>query len=256
MYDLLKSLVALLIMPLPLTLLALSLALFLLWLGRRRLAIVLASTSITVLLLLSWAPVAERLLAPLETTYPTLDIKALDSGVDAIVVLGGGWFPDRAASDVGRMGNSSAIRILEGVHLWHQVDSVPLIVTGASRSRPDSTPIAQGYATLARSLQVPESAIVVLDQPTDTAQEAAAVRDHLGPDARVILVTSASHMPRSMQYFQQAGLDPVAAPTHYLTGGTSPGQLAHWVPSAQNLRKSERAIYEYLGLIAASLGSR
>ncbi|NLY59529.1 MAG: DUF218 domain-containing protein, partial [Gammaproteobacteria bacterium] len=47
------------------------------------------------------------------------------------------------------------------------------------------------------------------------AYAAAAV---LGEGAQVLLVTSASHMPRAMRHFQNAGLRPIAAPTHYLAG--------------------------------------
>lgn len=256
MYDLIKSSVAALLMPLPLMALGLLLAAALSWWGRRRLAIVMAGLAVSFLLLLSWPPVAERLLLPLENAHPALAQWPHDEEIAAIVVLGGGWYPGRSASNVGRMGDSSAIRLLEGVHLWHQHQASNLVVSGASRSQPDSTPVAQGYAVIARTMGVPEESLWVLDQPTDTAQEAAAVRDLLEPNARIVLVTSASHMPRSMQYFQRAGLDPIAAPTHYLTGDTLPGQLSHWVPSAQQLRKSERAIYEYLGLVAASWESQ
>lgn len=251
MYDLLKSLIALLAMPLPLFVLGLVLASVLAWWGRRRLAAIIAGLAVTCLLLLSWAPVAERLLAPLEHAYPALEPEALTDDVAAIVVLGAGWFPDRPSSAVGRLGESATHRLLAGIHLWHQSPAAQLIMTGASRSRPDSVPIAQGYAVIARDLGIPEASLDILDWPTDTAQEAAAVRELLGPDRTVALVTSASHMPRALGYFKQAGLLPMAAPTHYLTGDVQPDQLAYWIPAARHLRKSERAIYEWLGAVAA-----
>ncbi|MBK8637504.1 MAG: YdcF family protein [Chromatiaceae bacterium] len=43
---------------------------------------------------------------------------------------------------------------------------------------------------------------------------------------RLILVTSATHMPRAMRHFQTVvGLDPISAPTQYLTVG---GSLSVW----------------------------
>jgi uncharacterized SAM-binding protein YcdF (DUF218 family) len=90
----------------------------------------------------------------------------------------------------------------------------------------------------------------MLDTPVDTAQEAYAVRDVLAPGERFLLVTSASHMPRSVRHFQRAGLEPIPAPTRFKTGNRSGSMLAFWLPSAQHLRKTERALYEYMGLVA------
>jgi len=124
-----------------------------------------------------------------------------------------------------------------------------LLVSVASR---DATrlPVALGYAQAAQALGVSVERIVVLDTPTDTAQEAYAVRELLGTEARFLLVTSASHMRRSVQHFERVGLTPIASPTHVLTGRGRPDRLSYWVPSSDALRKTERAVYETLGLWA------
>ncbi|WP_301271103.1 ElyC/SanA/YdcF family protein [Halomonas sp. Y3] len=54
--------------------------------------------------------------------------------------------------------------------------------------------MARGYVAAAAELGVPEGRLTVLDWPTDTGLEAQAVREALGEGARVVLVTSASHM--------------------------------------------------------------
>ena len=135
---------------------------------------------------------------------------------------------------------------MEGVSLWRQTTDLPLVVTGASRN-PEEAPIAQGYADSAKALGVPATRLRVLDEPTDTGQEALAVRGIVGEGATVVLVTSASHMPRAVRHFQQAGLTPLAAPTHYLLETGKKRTLGYWVPSARHLRKTERAVYEALG---------
>jgi len=119
-----------------------------------------------------------------------------------------------------------------------------------------TAPVAQGYAQAAQALGVDPARIVVLDTLTDTAQEAYAVREFLGTEARFVLVTSASHRRRSVRHFERAGLSPIASPTHYLTGGDGPDRLRYWVPSAGNLRKTERAVHENLGLLALELDHR
>ncbi|WP_237251726.1 ElyC/SanA/YdcF family protein [Thioalkalivibrio nitratireducens] len=79
-----------------------------------------------------------------------------------------------------------------------------------------------GDAAAAQALGVDPARIVVLDTPTDTAREAYALREFLGTEARFVLVTSASHMPRSVQHFERVGLAPIASPTHVLTGRGRP----------------------------------
>ena len=132
---------------------------------------------------------------------------------------------------------------------------VKLVVSGGSR-RTGVAPVAQGYAAAAQALGVDPARIVVLDSPMDTAQEAYAVRDLLGTEARFVLVTSASHMRRSVRHFERVGLSPIASPTHYRTGRAGPDRLRYWVPSSDALRKTERAVYEYLGLRALELDHR
>ena len=253
-YDLIKGLAAQLLMPLPISLGLVALGLLVMW-RFRRCGGAVVTLGIAVLVLSSWGPVAERLLLPLEARHPALPVMPDSPRADAVVVLGGGWRPEAPWSSVGRLNDSSAIRLMEGVRLWRQVPELPLVVTGASRN-PALAPIARGYAEAAAELGVPEGRLTVLDWPTDTGQEARAVREALGEGTRVVLVTSASHMPRSMRHFRQAGLEPVAAPTHYLVDAGRRRALGHWVPSASHLRKTERALYEALGLLMVEAEQR
>lgn len=252
MYDLMKILVAQLLMPLPVLLSLLLLGLLLVWAGWQRRGLVTSAAALVLLVLVSWAPVADRLLAPLETHYAALHDLPIEPDIAAVVVLGGGWHAAAPWSITGKLNESSAIRLMEGVRLWRQRPALPLVVTGASRN-PEREPVARGYAEAARQLGVPPSRLQVLDTPTDTGLEARAVREALGEGARVALVTSASHMRRAMQHFRRAGLQPLAAPTHFLAARGLTNSLEYWVPSATQLHKSERAIYERLGQLAVYL---
>ncbi|UYF99260.1 MULTISPECIES: ElyC/SanA/YdcF family protein [unclassified Halomonas] len=248
MYDLIKSLTPPLLMPLPISMALLFLGLGLVWLKRLYSGRALSALGLTVLLLASWAPIAERLLAPIETRYPALlDVADVEAPA-AIVVLGGGWQPQALVSSVAKLSESSALRLMEGIRLWRELQDVPLVVSGAARDT-SIAPVARGYLEAAHALGVPRQSIRVLDWPTDTGQEARAVRDLVGEGAPVILVTSASHMPRAMRHFQAVGLLPVAAPTHFLTQFESPHSVRYWIPSASQLHKTERALYETLGLL-------
>ena len=249
MFVTLKSLVATLLMPLPV---ALLLVLGGAWMGLRgwrRTGFVTGFAGLLLLFLAAWSPVADRLLEPLEQAYqPVLDVAALPD-ITAVVVLGAGWEPDPDWPANTRLSDSSVHRLMEGLRLLEALSEATLVVSGGSR-RTDVAPVALGYAAAAQALGVPAERIVVLDTPTDTAQEAYEVWELLGTKARFLLVTSASHMPRSVRHFERVGLGPIASPTHYRTGRDGPDRLRYWVPSSDALRKTERAVYEYLGLRA------
>ncbi|AGA32456.1 protein of unknown function DUF218 [Thioalkalivibrio nitratireducens DSM 14787] len=249
MLDTLKPLVGAFAAPLALATLLVLLAALALWRGRRVLGRLLLVLGLLLIFLSSWAPVANRLLAPLEGAYPPVWDPRDHGDVTAVVVLGAGWEPDFDAPASIRLSTSSSVRLMEGLRLLEAPPEAKLVVSGGSR-RADEAPVAQGYAAAAQALGVPAERIVVLDTPTDTAQEAYAVRELLGTEARFLLVTSASHMPRSVRHFERLGLSPIASPTHYRTGRDGPHRLGYWVPSSDALRKTERAVYEYLGLRA------
>lgn len=248
MYESIKTLTAILLMPMP----VLAILFIVGWGMRRwgcyRLGDNLMLVAVVALLLAAWPPVADRLINPLETQYAAINEWPNDSEIEAVVVLGGGWQPDQPWSVTGKLSESSGFRLMEGLRLWHQRPDVPLLVSG-SGAEADRT-MAHGYAEAAEALGVPSQQVVKLVSPSDTAQEAKAVKALLGEGAQIVLVTSASHMPRAIRHFERVGLKPIAAPTHYLA--QQQAGLAYWLPSARELRKTERAIYEAFGLIASS----
>jgi uncharacterized SAM-binding protein YcdF (DUF218 family) len=88
----------------------------------------------------------------------------------------------------------------------------------------------------------------------DTEDEARFIHKIVGKDP-FVLVTSASHMPRSMALFKKLGMQPIAAPTDY---GLREGQEealnpGMFFPNVGELVNTETAVYEYLGLAWAKL---
>ncbi|MFH8134003.1 envelope biogenesis factor ElyC [Pantoea osteomyelitidis] len=243
MFFNLKKLIGGLLLPLPFLLLLMAIAILLLWFSRwQKTGKILLSVSWFFLLLLSLQPIADRLLLPLESRYTTWNGP---EKVDYIVVLGGGYtFNPQWAPSSNLVGNSLA-RVTEGVRQWRRNPTAKMIFTGAAAGQnPMSN--ARVAAQVAESLGVPSEQIITLDQPRDTQQEARAVKGVI--DRRpFLLVTSANHLPRAMQFFHAQGLEPIAAPANQLAI-TSP--LNWWekaIPSPLWLSHSERAWYESLG---------
>ncbi len=239
----LKKYIGGMMLPLPLLLIIIALGLALVWFSRfQKSGKTLITFGWLVLLLLSLQPVADGLLRPIENRYPTWQG---NQKAAYIVVLGGGytWDPDWAPSS--NLINNSLPRLNEGIRLWLANPGSKMIFTGAAaKTNPVST--AEAGARVAESLGVPRSSIITLDSPKDTEEEAAAVKQAIG-EAPFLLVTSASHMPRSVACFAKAGVKVVPWPVdYYRTQNT----LGAWLPCPSSLVRSTSALHEYLGWLS------
>lgn len=247
-----KKIVGLLLSPLAILLGLLVAGLFLVWRGRggawsKRLVVF----CIVSLFAVSCGATGQLMLAPLEWKYPALVDPNTAAEATRVVVLGGGYEHRPNHSVTSELSTMSTVRLNEGIRLHRAIDDTELVVSGAAIGESGST--AQGMADLARQLGVPPDEITLLDTPLDTAEEAEAVASLSGEDETVVVVTSASHMPRAMGFFEREGVDAIPAPTHHLTTDTllSAGE---WIPAAHHVYRVERAIYEYVGLLWMSLG--
>lgn len=214
-------------------------------LGRRKPARRLWMASLSLVYLSATAPVANALMVPLENRYPAIaDVRSLPS-VGFVVVLGNSYTPRAGVSITGALEGDGLARIAEGVRLMRQLPGARLVVSGGAI---DGWPAsAAGYAQFAAEFGVPGNAIIKLDSALDTADEARGVAQIVGK-APYVLVTSAYHMPRAMRLMRRAGTEPIAAPTGQLTQGRISFDVLGWLPHADSLRKTDRAIHEYLGM--------
>ena len=170
------------------------------------------------------------------------------AGPVRVLVLGAGHSPSAERPLSSELSATAIARLAEGVRLHRALPGSRLVTSGGGRP----PGMAATGAALAQSWGI--EAIDIHPTPANTAQEARVAAERFG-DAPLVLVTSASHMPRAMALFRARGLDPIPAPTHYLH---PPPEADAWRvraqrPSATGLRMSERAIYEYLGLAWAAL---
>jgi uncharacterized SAM-binding protein YcdF (DUF218 family) len=108
--------------------------------------------------------------------------------------------------------------------------------------------MAETMAAAARMLGVQEDRIVLETLSRDTAEQADRIRSIVKEEG-VVLVTSAIHMPRSMQLFEQHGIRPVPAPADFTGRKISGSNPARFFPRAFELGKVESALHEYLGLL-------
>jgi uncharacterized SAM-binding protein YcdF (DUF218 family) len=245
----LRKIVAHFLFPVPLCVEVLLLGLYLLWFTRKQRTGKVAVTLGTLLLgVLSNAFIAERLIHGLEDRYPPFAVSrgagTIDSAPRFIAVLGGWANNDPNVPISSHISADQLARLVEGIRLYRELPGSKLILSGNAGS-------AENMAALATALGVNPQDILPVPQPRDTEEEAHQITALAGR-ARLVLVTSAAHMPRAMGLFAKVGAEPLPAPSNYLA-------VQHllapddYFPSPYDLNMSQTAFYEYLGLTWAKL---
>jgi uncharacterized SAM-binding protein YcdF (DUF218 family) len=226
---------------------------------RRQASLWLSGTGVGLIWLCAMPLSSRQLIWGLEDRAAALTPRQLPRA-DAVVVLGGGLrpaLPPRQGVEVAEGGD----RLLRGVQLVRR-GLAPLLVTSGGRvsftGHDPAPPEALWARDLAQELGLPADRIMINPGSRTTAEEARDI-GALGRRrgwTRVLLVTSAFHMPRSLATFQQrSGLTvvPVACDyqlpdrAHY--GHPTLGNtLKSLLPDAEALYLSTVALKEHLGL--------
>jgi uncharacterized SAM-binding protein YcdF (DUF218 family) len=259
MFVFLSKLLPPLVYPLGLACILIILALLL---GRRagwrRAALILA-------LLVLWAGgnrwVAMGLARSLEHRYlPPSPLPV----VGAIVLLGGGTASPESPRPMTEI-NSAGDRVLYSAWLYQQGKAPAILASGGLLDwTPLHTTPAEDMASLLQMMGVPPDAIWLQPESRNTYEDALYSAQILKEKGvrRILLVTSAWHMPRSVRLFQAQGLDVVPAPTDFnvtdadwaeLTRLDLRSQILGLFPSAENLGLTTRMLKEYLGLLVYDL---
>lgn len=175
--------------------------------------------------------------APLDRCE-TVEVAELPQA-DAILVLGGGMAL-RGMTGMPEM-TGSADRVWQGARIYMAGKAPRVIVTGAGTVA-STIPLLVDFG-------VPASAIVSYSEPRNTAEEASRIREEFGENAKIILVTSAWHMRRSLLLFRRAGLDVVPCAADYEMSIRSglPLEPRDFAPSADALMRNSIAVKEWVG---------
>lgn len=244
----LKKTVGFWLMPLSSVVLLLGLGLMLLCFSRwQKTGKALIGMGLFWLLFCSLSVTSNGMLRPLERMYP----EYAGQPVDFVVVLGTTMSIDPDIPLRSRLSPSASARLAEGLRIAKLNPQAQLILTGEGGF--PSITYAQIYKEVAIADGFDASKILTADHSLDTEDEARDVRALLdrfqqqtGQSPRVALVTEASHMPRAIALFHSQGMQPIPAPT-FFRGVLSTWRYAYF--DVDNLQKSERAIYEYLGRV-------
>lgn len=235
---------------------------------RRRWAPWLSSAGLALLWLAATPLVSRELLWGLEEQATRLTPRTLPRA-DAVLVLGGGLRPalaPRRRVELAEAGD----RLLTGIDLLRQGLAPVLVVSGGRVSFTSSDPAPpemDAAARLAQELGVPAGRILrnaglEPDGPRTTAEEAQAIARLAKQQGwrSLLLVTSATHLPRALASFQRhlpadsgVRLIPVACdyqlPQRDQIGRTTAASaVLSLLPNADSLASTTAALKEHIGL--------
>lgn len=226
----------------------------LLW-RRSRFAAVPLSLALVVLLVGSSGWMGDVIVRSLESQHlPAPNLPK----VDAIVVLGGCTQPQLAPRSWVEIMDEGD-RLIHAARLY-QAGNAPRVILSGGRIdwAGGGGSEAADMAQMMQFFGVPYSAILRDDTSLNTYENAVNVKQIMDAQGikRILLVTSAFHMPRSLLIFKKLGIEAIAAPTDFVaTSGEAQALQAspesttlNLLPDAYRLEKTTKALKEYVGM--------
>jgi uncharacterized SAM-binding protein YcdF (DUF218 family) len=196
-------------------------------------------------------PVGDWLLSPLESRFSFTK----PEHVDGIIMLGGDEKTLISEKRGQPVAFDSARRYIMFASLAREYPNAKLIFTGGSGLLAPEAKLkdAEVARHILKNLGVPVDRMVFEDTSHNTRENAVRSADVIKPTPQQnwLLITSASHMPRSMACFRKAGWNVYAAPTGYQTTGEF--SYKPQFNFEEHLRKMTVAMHEYYGLLAYKL---
>jgi uncharacterized SAM-binding protein YcdF (DUF218 family) len=241
----------------PLTWVAVVMTLTALWLclpltpERLRRARIGAVTGLALLIVMSNPLVARSVLGSLEAWHGQPLLK--DQQYDAIVVLGGGVLEPGTLRPMADLSSYSKNRVICAVDLYEQGYAPKLVFSGGNgRAFKDALKDAPEMKRWAERLGVPKDAIVIEDQSRTTYENATETKRLLGPIS-IVLVTSASHLPRATALFNKQGFRVMPAPCDFLVQNRPEDTFEQldpfdFLPNDRAIEHTTGAVNEWAGM--------
>ena len=184
---------------------------------------------------------------------------------DVIVVLGGGTEADSYPRTMVEI-NGAGDRVLAGAKLYRDQAAPYVLLSGGDitwlSTRP-STPATE-MRDLMEFFGVPEKALILQSRSQNTHEDAVYSAELIRQYGfkRVILVTSALHMPRSVALFKAQGIDVIPYPVDYAVPDYTwqdlwhedlASQIINILPNAGSLSMTTTSLKELLGMLVYHL---
>ena len=182
---------------------------------RSRIAGILA---VSILIICSLPIFSNKLITSLENEYILSDASSAKTA-DAIVVLSGMVRTINGKNGLSYEWGEASDRIFAGIELIKENKAPIMVLTGGKLPWSVGKPEGEYLRDVAIKYGVPNKNILLTENVENTDQEAKAVARLLNEASpKIILVTSAFHMPRAQKVFEAAGINTEPFAVDFLSG--------------------------------------
>ncbi|QWD78210.1 YdcF family protein [Polynucleobacter sp. MWH-Svant-W18] len=211
------------------------------------------------LLVIAWLPTSEFLLRTLEDAYPKTNINQIAEGdIGGIIILGGAIEGGEIAVDRGEISiYSSAERVTKAFELIRKFPNVPYIFSGYSgRLSPKGLSEADAFKKLTQEQGLDEHMAHYENQSRNTYEnmlymkpmiQELGAKNAAGDSKPWLLITSASHMYRSVKIAQKQGIEVIPILVDYQTANHLRWTSFDLEEGVQNWNK---LVHEVVGIVA------
>jgi len=201
---------------------------------------------VAILVICSMPIVSGKMIAYLESDYELNRPSEIDTA-NAIVVLSGMVKTIKTKDGLDYEWGGAVDRFFTGINLFNLDKAPTLIFTGGKLPWSIGLPEGEFLREEAIKLGIPKKDILLTENVENTDQEAKAIKKLLSlDDPKVILVTSAFHMPRAQLVFEAAGISVIPFPVDFLIG-TGKITLMSFIPSASSFASTNFFVREIIG---------
>lgn len=211
------------------------------------------------LLLVGWLPTSEVFLRTLEDRVPKVQLAQMsEPDFAGIIILGGAIEGGEIAEDRGEISiYSSAERVTKAFELIRKYPDLPYIFSGFSnRLSPIGVSEADAFKQLVAEQGLPDINAHYENQSRNTYENVIfmkpmilelGAKDANAPPKSWLLITSASHVYRSVRIFQKQGIEVVPVIVDYQTGNR-----LHWgsFDLMEGAKQWNNFLHEAVGLLA------
>ena len=207
---------------------------------------------IIILIFCSLPIISNKLTAYLESEYTLQETSGVNSA-DAIVVLGGMLRTIKTKDGLKYEFNDNVDRILSGIDLFKNNKAPLLILTRGKLPWSIGKPEGEYLKDVAIKFGVPKKNILLTENVQNTDQEAKSVKKLLNKNnIKIILVTSAFHMPRAKIVFETTGIKTIPFPVDF-RNQVSRISFIDFIPSANSFKETSNFVREMIGRIYYNL---
>ena len=207
---------------------------------------------LTILIIFSLPIISNRLTIYLESNYSIKHMSEVNQA-DAIVVLSGMVRTIRTKDGLKYEFNDAVDRIISGIKLYKS-NKAPLLILTRGKV-PWSIGIAEGeyLLNIAMKFDIPRTSIILTDNVQNTDQEAKSIKKLLpNRKLKIILVTSAFHMPRAQNVFEAVDIQVIPFPVDF-QHQSDKITFMDFIPSAGSFKETSFFVKEIIGRLYYNL---